>query len=131
MLRRRGCQYFPRRRGMELSLEGNGVHQTALAPGRVQAAIELQRARLAHVALEYLGVVTSRFNCQHHPLVVQVKARSEISGAVEETLDGWHVAGFCHFVRIGCGYAEFLCLDEAVVKPSDDVGPHLVALARD
>src|SRR3954470_16108272 len=35
-----------------LLLEGQGVHQAALGPGRVQAAIEFQRARLADIALE-------------------------------------------------------------------------------
>jgi len=40
------------RRGAEFSLEGDGVHQATLAPGRVQTAIELERARLADVALE-------------------------------------------------------------------------------
>src|SRR5439155_24637925 len=102
-LRRGGCYHCaPRRR--PLSLEGDSVHQAAVVPGGVQATIELQRARLADVALEDLGVVAPRFNCLHHPPVVEAKARTELSGAAEQTLDGWHVAGFCHFVRIGCGY---------------------------
>src|SRR5450631_1809954 len=121
----------PPRCDVRPSFEGDGVHQAALAPGCVQAAIELQRARLAHVALEDFGVVTARLDGLHHPLVVEAKARSEFSGAAEQSLDRRYAGGFSHFVRIGRGHAEFFCLDEAVVKPGDDVGPHLVAIARE
>ena len=88
-------------RGRSASFEGDGVYQAALAPGRVQAAIELQRARLADVALEDLGVVSARLDCLHLPLVVEAKARSEFSGAAEQSLDRRYAGGLCHFVRIG------------------------------
>src|SRR5438045_7274108 len=69
--RRGGFQ--PPSRGIKSSLEGNGIHQAALVPGRVQAAIKFQRARLTYVALEDLGVVAAGFDCQHHPLVLEDK----------------------------------------------------------
>src|SRR5215467_13961710 len=43
-------------------LEGNGVHQAALGPEPVQSALELQRARLAHVAFEDLAVIAAHLD---------------------------------------------------------------------
>src|ERR1051326_3448564 len=63
-----------------LLLEGQGVHQPALGPGRVQAAIEFQRARLADIALENFAVIASRLDGLQHRLVVEAKPRSEVSG---------------------------------------------------
>src|SRR5882724_5097303 len=40
-------------------LERNRVHQSALGPGAVEAAVELQRARLADIALEDFAVIAT------------------------------------------------------------------------
>src|SRR5207342_1880082 len=97
-------------RSVSLSLEGDGVHQAALGPGCVEAAFELQRARLADVALEDLGVIAAGLDGLQHPFVVEAEARAEIAGRAEQALDRGR-GGFCHFVSIGGGYAEFLGLD--------------------
>src|SRR5262245_21603204 len=47
------------RRDVIFLLERQRVHQSALAPGRVQAAIEFQRARLADIALKNLAIVAA------------------------------------------------------------------------
>src|ERR1700709_2918389 len=85
----------PRSRGIRLSLEGESVHQAALAPGRVQTAIELQRACLADIALEDFAVIACRLDGLRHPLVVEAQARSEVPGAAKQALDGRYV-GFRH-----------------------------------
>src|SRR5258708_32097254 len=95
------------------SLEREGVHQTALGPGRIQAALELQRARLAHIALEHLAVIAAGLDRLQHPLVVEAKPRSEIASRAEQALDRWR-RGLCHFVRIGGGDAEVLSFDQTV-----------------
>src|SRR3954468_20797598 len=88
---------FTRRATASGSLEGESVHQAGLAPGRVQAAIEFQRACLADIALEDFAVIPYRLDRLRHPLVVEAEPRSEVPGAAEQTLDGRHV-GFGHFI---------------------------------
>src|SRR3954449_2109495 len=109
-------------------LERNGIHQAALAPGRVQAALEFQRTVLADVALKNLGVIAARLDGLQDPLVVETEPRSELAGGAEQALDRRHARGFRHFVGIGRGDAELFRLDQAVVKPGDDVAPRLVAV---
>src|SRR6476620_5652373 len=98
------------------SLERQGVHQAALGPGRVQAAIELQRARLADIALEDFAVIATRLDRLQHPLVVEAEPRSEIARRAEQPLDGRDAAGLRHLVRIASGDAEFFRLDQAEMQ---------------
>src|SRR3954454_8183779 len=66
------------------SLERDGVHQAALGPGRVQAAIEFQRARLADIALKDLAVIADRLDGLQHPFVVEAQSRPEFAGRAEQ-----------------------------------------------
>src|SRR5205085_10381948 len=91
---------------------------------------ELQRAGLADISLEDFSVIAAGLDRLQHPFVVEAEPRSEIAGGTEQALNGG-CAGFCHFVGIGSGHAELFGLDEAVMKPGDDVGPYLVAVARE
>src|SRR6202035_511885 len=59
---------FPLFRIMLVLLERHRVHQATLAPGRVQAALELERTGLADVALEDLGVVAAGLDGLQQPL---------------------------------------------------------------
>src|SRR5438477_9694887 len=54
------------RAARSILLERNGVHQAALAPGGVEAAVELQRACLADIALEDLAVIAAGLDRLQH-----------------------------------------------------------------
>src|SRR6185312_11587055 len=97
-----------------ISLEGNRVHQPALGPGRVEAAIELERACLADIAFEDLGIVATRLDRLHHPFVIEPEPRAEVARRAKQALDR-RDGGLGHFVGIAGGDAEFFRLDETIV----------------
>src|SRR6185312_7213072 len=109
-------------------LERHRVHQATLAPEAVEAAFELERARLADVALVDFAVIAGGLECGDQPFVVQPKPRAEIAGGAEQALDGRRLR-LRHLVDIGLGHTEFFGFDQAVVQPGDDVAPDLVAVA--
>src|SRR5882757_2154869 len=68
-------------------LERHGIHQAALAPEAVEAALELERACLADVAFKDFAVIAGGLDRRNQPFVVEPKPGAEIAGGAEQALD--------------------------------------------
>src|SRR3954468_9845130 len=109
-------------------LERDRVHQAALAPEAVEAALELERARLADIALVDLAVIAGGLEGRDQPFVVDPEPRAEIAGGTQQALDRGRLR-LRHLVDIALCDAKLFGLDQAVMQPGDDVAPDLVAIA--
>src|SRR4051812_36386934 len=68
------------------SAERDRVHQAALGPQPVEAALQLQRAALADIALEDLGVIADRLEGIERPGIVESEPGAELAAGAEQSL---------------------------------------------
>src|SRR5476649_520309 len=103
------------------------VLQAALAPQRVQATLDLERAAHADVALEALAVVTDLLDDVVDPLLVDAERLAHAGRDAEDALDRGILA-LHHFVDILRRDVVFLGLDHCVLRPAHDVAELVVAV---
>src|SRR5690242_5746438 len=70
-----------------LSAQQGRGHQALVVPEVVEAALELDRALGAEVALEHLAIVADRLDGVEGPGIVEAELDAEIAGHAEQALD--------------------------------------------
>src|SRR5581483_12519045 len=124
--RTRRAARAPRRARRGGSSDRRYVHQAAVVPQAVQAALEAERLE---IGLEALAVVSDLLHDVVGPAVVERHHLADVAARADEALDGG-VAAFCLLVDVLGGKAELLRLDHREERPLDDVEPAVVAMAH-
>src|SRR6266404_3695852 len=101
-----------------------GVHQSALVPQAVQAALEAERFE---VRVEALAVVADLLHDLVGPLVVHAEQRAQVAARAGEALDRG-VRAFRLRVDVPRAQAELLGLEHGEQRPLHDVEPAVVAV---
>ncbi|MNQ77655.1 hypothetical protein D3C85_925390 [compost metagenome] len=97
---------------------------------RIQAALDLQRTALAHVALEALAVVAHLLDDVVGPLLVQPQVGAAAGRDAQDALDvGVGALGL--LVHVLGRHAVFFGFDHRRQRPAHDVQPGIVALAHE
>src|SRR5581483_37104 len=102
------------------------VHQSALGPEPVQAALDAERPE---VRIEALAVVADLLHDAERPALVQAEKLAQLAVASEEALDR-RAARVRLLGDRARAEAELLGLDHGKEGPPHDVEPALVALAH-
>src|SRR5580704_10749615 len=97
----------------------NRVHQAAVGPQRVLAALELERRVDANIALEALAVVPDLLDDVVHPLLVDTDGLAVAWRDAQEALDG-RIVALQHLVDVLRGDPQLLGLDHANQRPFDE-----------
>src|ERR1043166_6448152 len=96
------------------------VLDAALGPQRVEAALDLERGALAHVALEHLAVVADVLDDAYRPILGQPELLAVVALGTDELFD----VGIVRAERLAdvlLGEALLLGDDHRVEHPFDDV----------
>src|SRR3990167_1440347 len=106
-----------------------GVLQAALRPQLVHAAIDLEDAVLADVAVEALAVVTDLLDDVVDPLLVEAERLAHARRDAEDALDR-RVVALQHLVDVLGVDAVLLGLEHGEQRPRHDVAELVVAVAH-
>src|SRR5437879_6035166 len=98
------------------------VHQSALVPQAVQAALEAERLE---VGVEALAVIADLLHDLVGPLVVHAEERAQVAARADETLDR-RVRAFRLRVDVTRVQAELLGLEHGEQRPLHQVDPAVV-----
>src|SRR5512139_526521 len=113
------------------SFEGRGVHESAVQPEAVEAAIDPESAGLADVALVHLAVVADRHDGAGRPVTGQAQRHAEDIAPVHDDLTSLVEPGPDSLLHLVLREARLFSADEAEQDPADQRDPLGIAIQHD